>query len=143
MIIRVAGATRRAASTVQIGRHRLVDLIEELAELGRAVPAVQRADHPSGGPIQRGDGTALGGLVLYSGNQGSDVQAAELATALGADPSSVHAVNPFVGGAFGGKGRTSVPAFLAAAAARALGRPIKAALSREQGFTATATRAET
>jgi xanthine dehydrogenase YagR molybdenum-binding subunit len=84
-----------------------------------------------------------GRLTVYSGNQGSDLQAAELAGALALDPSSVHALNPFVGGAFGGKGRTSAPAFLAAAAARALDRPIKAALSREQVFTATAGRAAT
>jgi xanthine dehydrogenase YagR molybdenum-binding subunit len=84
-----------------------------------------------------------GRLTVYSGNQGSDLQAAELAGALDLDPSAVHAVNPFVGGAFGGKGRTSAPAFLAAAAARALDRPIKAALSREQVFTATAGRAAT
>jgi len=83
------------------------------------------------------------GLTVYSGNQGSNLQAAELAGALGTDPSSVRAVNPFVGGAFGGKGRTSTPAFLAAAAARALGRPVKAALTREQVFTATAGRAAT
>lgn len=84
-----------------------------------------------------------GGLTIYSGNQASDLQAAELATALGEEPSAVHAVNPFVGGAFGGKARTSAPAFLAAAAARSIGRPVKAALTREQVFTATAGRAAT
>jgi xanthine dehydrogenase YagR molybdenum-binding subunit len=83
------------------------------------------------------------GLTVYSGNQGSHLQAMEMAQALDTDPSSVHAVNPFVGGAFGGKGRTSVPAFLAAAAARTLGRPVKVVLSREQVFTATAGRAAT
>jgi xanthine dehydrogenase YagR molybdenum-binding subunit len=83
------------------------------------------------------------GLTVYSGNQGSDLQATELAGALGTEPSAVHAVNPFVGGAFGGKGRTSAPAFLAATAARVLDRPVKAALSREQVFTATAGRAAT
>ncbi|WP_433873675.1 xanthine dehydrogenase family protein molybdopterin-binding subunit [Saccharopolyspora sp. CA-218241] len=83
------------------------------------------------------------GLVLHSGNQMSDMQAAEVAGALGLDPASVHAVNPFVGGAFGGKGQTSAPTFLAAAAAKALGRPVKAALTREQVFTATANRAAT
>jgi xanthine dehydrogenase YagR molybdenum-binding subunit len=83
------------------------------------------------------------GLTVYSGNQGSNLQAAELADALEEDPSSVHAVNPFVGGAFGGKARTSVPAFLAAAAAKILDRPVKAALSREQVFTATANRPAT
>ena len=83
------------------------------------------------------------GLTMYSGNQGSNLQAMELALALELDPSSVHAVNPFVGGAFGGKGRTSVAAFLAAAAARELGRPVKVVLSREQIFTATAIRGAT
>lgn len=84
-----------------------------------------------------------GTLTVYSGNQGTYLQAPELASALGVDPSSVHSVNPFVGGAFGGKARTSVPAFLAAASAKVLDRPVKAALSREQVFTATATRAAT
>jgi xanthine dehydrogenase YagR molybdenum-binding subunit len=83
------------------------------------------------------------GLTIYSGNQATHLQAEELVSALGLDPSAVHAVNPFVGGAFGGKARTSAPAFLAAAAARALGRPVKAALTREQVFTATAGRAAT
>jgi len=84
-----------------------------------------------------------GTLTVYSGNQAAHMQAGELAMALGLDPDAVRAVNPFVGGAFGGKGRTSAPAFLAAAAARALGRPVKAALTREQVFTATAGRAAT
>lgn len=84
-----------------------------------------------------------GGLTVYSGNQGANLQATELAQALSLDPSSVRSVNPFVGGAFGGKARTSVAAFLAAAAAKALDRPVKVVLSREQVFTATATRAAT
>ncbi|MCI2416383.1 xanthine dehydrogenase family protein molybdopterin-binding subunit [Saccharopolyspora sp. K220] len=83
------------------------------------------------------------GLTVYSGNQGANLQAAELAAALDVDPASVHSVNPFVGGAFGGKARTSAPAFLAAAAAKALDRPVKAALTREQVFSATAGRAAT
>jgi xanthine dehydrogenase YagR molybdenum-binding subunit len=83
------------------------------------------------------------GLTVYSGNQGSNIQAMELAEALNTDLSSVHSLNPFVGGAFGGKARTSVAAFLAAAAARTLGRPVKVVLSREQVFTATAIRAAT
>src|SRR5919106_4347919 len=83
------------------------------------------------------------GLTIYSGNQGASFQQADMAAALELEPSSVHTINPFVGGAFGGKGTTSDPAFLAAAASRALGRPVKAALSREQVFTATANRPET
>ncbi|MEV8609758.1 xanthine dehydrogenase family protein molybdopterin-binding subunit [Amycolatopsis sp. NPDC051373] len=84
-----------------------------------------------------------GELTVYTGNQGSNLIAMELAGALALDVSAVHVINPYVGGAFGGKGRTSTPAFLAAAAAKELGRPVKAALTREQVFTATATRAAT
>ncbi|GAA3545257.1 xanthine dehydrogenase family protein molybdopterin-binding subunit [Amycolatopsis ultiminotia] len=86
---------------------------------------------------------ADGALTVYSGNQGSDMQAVELAGALKLPESAVHAVNPYVGGAFGGKGRTSAPAFLAAGAARVLGRPVKCSLTREQVFTATANRPAT
>ncbi|HJP72950.1 MAG TPA: xanthine dehydrogenase family protein molybdopterin-binding subunit [Pseudonocardiaceae bacterium] len=82
-------------------------------------------------------------LTIYSGNQGSNLQSEDIADALGLDRAAVRALNPFVGGAFGGKGRTSTPAFLAAAAARALGRPVKASLTREQVFTVTAGRAST
>jgi xanthine dehydrogenase YagR molybdenum-binding subunit len=83
-----------------------------------------------------------GTVTVYTGNQGSDLVAAALADALGVDHAAVHVVNPFVGGAFGGKA-LSTPAFLAAAAARDLDRPVKAALTREQVFTATATRPAT
>jgi xanthine dehydrogenase YagR molybdenum-binding subunit len=84
-----------------------------------------------------------GGLTMYSGNQAANIQAMELASALDADLASVRSINPFVGGAFGGKGRTSIAAFLAAAAAKTLDRPVKVVLSREQVFTTTANRAAT
>ncbi|WP_033290363.1 xanthine dehydrogenase family protein molybdopterin-binding subunit [Amycolatopsis jejuensis] len=84
-----------------------------------------------------------GEFTIYSGNQGSHLQSAEMSSVLGVDPAAVHAVNPYVGGAFGGKAGTSVPGLLAAAAARALDRPVKCALTREQVFTATATRPAT
>ena len=85
-----------------------------------------------------------GELTVYSGNQARQPAGDGAGERAGAwSLSSVHAVNPFVGGGFGGKGRTSVAAFLAAAAARALDRPVKVVLSREQVFTATATRAAT
>ncbi|ONI82888.1 carbon monoxide dehydrogenase [Actinosynnema sp. ALI-1.44] len=83
------------------------------------------------------------GLTIYSGNQAAHLQAEELSTALGVDRSQVRCINPFVGGAFGGKARTSAAGFLAAAAARALDRPVKVVMSREQVFTATAGRAAT
>lgn len=124
--------------------------VPSIADALRASPVVVEAtystatqNHAAMEPHSAVAAWDSGGLTVFSGNQGSDLQAMELALALELDPSSVHAVNPFVGGAFGGKGRTSVAAFLAAAAARVLGRPVKVVLSREQVFTATAGRAAT
>ncbi|GAB2733309.1 xanthine dehydrogenase family protein molybdopterin-binding subunit [Salinifilum aidingensis] len=121
-------------------------IADALAASERVVAATYRTAPQNHAAMEPHSAVAVwesGGLTIYSGNQGSDLQAAELASALGVDPSAVRAVNPFVGGAFGGKARTSAPALLAAAAARELGRPVKAALSREQVFTATAGRAGT
>jgi xanthine dehydrogenase YagR molybdenum-binding subunit len=84
-----------------------------------------------------------GRLTVHSGNQGVGVLTGDLAGALGIDESQVHGISPFTGGAFGGKLFTSAPSFLAAAAARALDRPVKVVLSREQVFTTTAVRAST
>nr|WP_042188661.1 xanthine dehydrogenase family protein molybdopterin-binding subunit [Kibdelosporangium sp. MJ126-NF4]CEL18379.1 Xanthine dehydrogenase, molybdenum binding subunit [Kibdelosporangium sp. MJ126-NF4]CTQ97862.1 Xanthine dehydrogenase, molybdenum binding subunit (EC 1.17.1.4) [Kibdelosporangium sp. MJ126-NF4] len=83
------------------------------------------------------------GLTVYSGNQAPFLQVAELSAALGVEPSDVRSMSRFVGGAFGGKARTSVAGFLAAAVARALDRPVKIVLTREQVFTATASRPAT
>jgi xanthine dehydrogenase YagR molybdenum-binding subunit len=84
-----------------------------------------------------------GRLTIYSGNQAMASQASDVAGALGIEPADVRAVNPFVGGAFGGKFFTYSQAFLASVAARVLDRPVKVVFSREQVFTATATRSAT
>ncbi|MFD9702501.1 xanthine dehydrogenase family protein molybdopterin-binding subunit [Lentzea sp. NPDC059081] len=128
----------------------LADGVESIEDAFAASPVVVAAtyhtapqNHAAMEPHSAVAAWQDGVLTVHSGNQASNMQAAELAGALAVEPAQVHAVNPFVGGAFGGKGRTSAPAFLAAAAARALGRPVKAALAREQVFTATAGRAST
>ncbi|MFI5588737.1 xanthine dehydrogenase family protein molybdopterin-binding subunit [Amycolatopsis sp. NPDC051758] len=128
----------------------LEDGVESIADAFAASPVVVEATYTTAtqnhAAMEPHSAVAVwddGVLTIYSGNQASNLQAMELASALELDLAAVHAVNPFVGGAFGGKGRTSAPAFLAAAAARALNRPVKAALTREQVFTATAGRAAT
>ncbi len=78
-----------------------------------------------------------GKLTIFSGTQGPAAHALELATVLGVQPTDVHVVSPYVGGGFGGKAFTWAPTLLAAASARALGRPIKIVTSREQLFTVT------
>ncbi|GAA2447553.1 xanthine dehydrogenase family protein molybdopterin-binding subunit [Streptomyces macrosporus] len=82
-------------------------------------------------------------LTVHSSTQGLHFAAADLAMALEVDPSRVRVLSPYIGGAFGGKIVTYAQTKLAAAAARKLGRPVKTVLTREQVFTATATRAAT
>lgn len=82
-----------------------------------------------------------GKLTLHSGTQGPVGHAEEMAVALGIAPADVHVISPYVGGAFGGKAFTWAPSMLAAAAARALDRPVKVVTSREQLFTVTGHRA--
>ncbi|MBZ9645675.1 xanthine dehydrogenase family protein molybdopterin-binding subunit [Streptomyces sp. PSKA30] len=75
-----------------------------------------------------------GHLTAYSGTQGPMVHARLMAQGLGVDTDQVRVVNPYVGGAFGSKVPTWPDSFLTAAAARALGRPVKLVLTREQVF---------
>ncbi|CAM3298900.1 xanthine dehydrogenase family protein molybdopterin-binding subunit [Kibdelosporangium persicum] len=128
----------------------LADGVESIEDALAASPVVVEAtystatqNHAAMEPHSAVAEWTADGLIVYSGNQAAYIQAAELASALEIDVESVRCVNPYVGGAFGGKGRTSVTAFLAAAAARALDRPVKVVLTREQVFTATATRPAT
>ncbi|MET0233616.1 MAG: xanthine dehydrogenase family protein molybdopterin-binding subunit [Kibdelosporangium sp.] len=128
----------------------LADGVESIEDALRASPVVVEATYTTAtqnhAALEPHSAVAIwesGSLTVYSGNQAANIQAMELASALDIDMSLVRTINPFVGGAFGGKGRTSVAAFLAAAAAKVLDRPVKVVLTREQVFTATATRAAT
>ncbi|MGP4014549.1 xanthine dehydrogenase family protein molybdopterin-binding subunit [Saccharopolyspora sp. 5N708] len=84
-----------------------------------------------------------GTLTVYTGNQGVGLVVADLAAALGLDESRIHGISPFTGGSFGGKFFTGAHTYLAAAAARALGRPVKVVLTREQVFSGTMLRSAT
>lgn len=55
-----------------------------------------------------------------------------LAETLGIDRDAVHLMTRYIGGGFGGKGQTYDDLTLAALAARALGRPVKVAFTRQQ-----------
>lgn len=66
-----------------------------------------------------------------------------LAQQLGIRPEDVHAVSPFVGGAFGSRGSLTQRTAIVARAAQHLNRPVKLMTTREQGFTITTYRAET
>lgn len=84
-----------------------------------------------------------GKLTVYEPSQFVHGLRANTAQRLGIDPAHVHAVSPFVGGAFGAKAQHSVRTGLVALAAKRLRRPVKLVMTRDQGFTAQTYRAET
>lgn len=84
-----------------------------------------------------------GTLTLYDSNQGASTVQATIAKVFGLDPSRVHVVSPHVGGGFGSKGMPRPNVVLAAMAARAVGRPVKFAVPRQQMFATTGYRTPT
>jgi xanthine dehydrogenase YagR molybdenum-binding subunit len=84
-----------------------------------------------------------GELTVYEPSQFVYGLKANMAKRLGIDPANVHAISPFVGGAFGAKAQFSPRTGLVALAARRLNRPVKLVATRDQGFTIQTYRAET
>lgn len=70
-------------------------------------------------------------LTVHDGTQSIDWFRTHLAVSFGVPPANVRVLAPFVGGAFGGKGSVWPGTVLAALAARATGRPVRLALTRE------------
>ncbi|HVX85594.1 MAG TPA: xanthine dehydrogenase family protein molybdopterin-binding subunit [Phycisphaerae bacterium] len=81
-------------------------------------------------------------LTVYSATQHVYGCRHVIARALGLEDRQVRVICPFVGGAFGCKGSTWPHEYLAAAAAKVVGRPVKVVLSRRQMFTGCGCRPE-
>ncbi len=84
-----------------------------------------------------------GDLTIYEPSQFVVELANGAAAMTGIDPSAVHIINPYVGGAFGGKGFMTQRTALIAGASRDLARPVRNVVTRSQGFTLATYRAET
>jgi xanthine dehydrogenase YagR molybdenum-binding subunit len=84
-----------------------------------------------------------GRLTVYDSTQGPAADRDTIADVLGLPPDRVRVIAPHVGGGFGSKGSTRPHAILAALAARAAGRPVKVALTRQQMFELTGYRTPT
>ena len=84
-----------------------------------------------------------GELTIHEPSQFVVELAHGAAAMMGTDPSMVHVVNPYIGGAFGGKGFMTQRTALVAGAARDLARPVRNVVTRDQGFTLATYRAET
>jgi xanthine dehydrogenase YagR molybdenum-binding subunit len=84
-----------------------------------------------------------GSLTVYDSTQGAAPARESIARVLGLDVQQVRVVAPHVGGGFGSKGTVRPQAILAAMAAQAVGRPVKAAPTRQQMFDLTGYRTPT
>jgi xanthine dehydrogenase YagR molybdenum-binding subunit len=82
-------------------------------------------------------------LTLYDANQFTRNVEKSAAKVLGVSANDVDVRSPFVGGGFGAGLRAWPHTWLAAMAAREVGRPVKLVLSRAQMFTAVGRRAQT
>ena len=82
-------------------------------------------------------------LTIYEPSQTVGGLQHGVAQQLAIDPSDVRVISPYVGGAFGGKAAVTPRTALVALGARALRRPVKLVVSRDQGFTISTYRAET
>lgn len=78
-----------------------------------------------------------GHVTVHSDTQSPIGHAGIIAGSVGVDPAKVHVISPYVGGGFGNKAPTWHHSMLTVAAARALGRPVRTVLTREQTFTVT------
>ena len=84
-----------------------------------------------------------GELTIHEPSQFVVELANGAAAMMGIDPSAVHVTNPYMGGAFGGKGFMTQRTALIAGAARELSRTVRNVVTRDQGFTLATYRAET
>jgi xanthine dehydrogenase YagR molybdenum-binding subunit len=82
-------------------------------------------------------------LTVHDSTQGPSADRDTIASVLGVPSEQVRVISPHVGGGFGSKGTTRPHAILAALAARATGRPVKVALTRQQMFALTGYRTPT
>ncbi len=73
-------------------------------------------------------------VTLYDANQGVYGIRDTVAATFGLPPERVRVIAPYVGGGFGSKAFAHPPVMLALLAARAAGRPVKLALTRQQMF---------
>ncbi|MEP7184491.1 MAG: xanthine dehydrogenase family protein molybdopterin-binding subunit [Rhodanobacter sp.] len=84
-----------------------------------------------------------GALTLYGSYQMPTSDAKQLAKALGVAADTVRIISRYVGGGFGSKLGIAPESVAAAIAAKRLGRPVKAVMSRPQVFEATVRRSNT
>ena len=123
------------------------DVVPALAERGGVrIEATYTTPTETHNPMEPSATTAVwegDRLTIYDSTQWVQGTQATLAEAFGLAPENVRVLCPFVGGGFGCKGFQWGHTFLAAMAARQVGRPVKLVVSRPQMFTSCGHRPQT
>ena len=114
------------------------DIDATLAEADASIEAEYRTPVQHHNPIELWFTSAEwrdGGLIAYVPSQWITGTRAALAAAFDMPTEKVRVVSKFVGGGFGGKATVMNHTLIAAAAAKALGQPVKLYVGRDQMFT--------
>jgi xanthine dehydrogenase YagR molybdenum-binding subunit len=122
------------------------DVVGALATAEVVVDAVYETPALHNNPMEPHAATAVwndGTLTAYDSSQGVTSVRKALAHLFRLDAADVRVLSPHVGGGFGSKGTPRPHVVLAAMAARAVGRPVRAPLTRQQLFSATGYRTPT
>ena len=113
------------------------DVDAALADAAYTVDRTYRTPAEHNSPMEPHTATAHwdgGRLTVYDSSQGVATVREQLTNLFALGPDAVRVVSEHVGGGFGSKGTTRPHAVLAALAARAVGRPVCVALTRQQMF---------
>jgi xanthine dehydrogenase YagR molybdenum-binding subunit len=86
-------------------------------------------------PVRSAAGKDDGKMIVYDKTQGAQNNQEYICNVFGLSKNEVRLLSPFVGGAFGSGLRPQYQLFLAVMAARALKRPVRVSLTRQQMFT--------
>jgi xanthine dehydrogenase YagR molybdenum-binding subunit len=122
------------------------DVDRALAESATVLDATYRTPAYHNNPMEPHATMAVwdgGKLTLYDSNQGAHAYRETIAERFGLDKGDVRVIARHVGGGFGSKGTPRPHVVLAAMAARAVGRPVKVAVTRQQMFAFTGYRTPT
>jgi xanthine dehydrogenase YagR molybdenum-binding subunit len=128
------------------GRTERGDPDRALAEAEVVVDQTYRTPAQHNNPMETHATVAFwedGSLTVYDSSQGTTAERNELAAVFAIEPERVHVISVHVGGGFGSKGTTRPQVIVAALAAKALGRPVKVAVTRQQMFAFTGYRTPT
>lgn len=122
------------------------DLEEAMAQAAHRIDALYRTAGHASAAMEPHASIAEwhdGSLTLHGAYQMLGYNVKELADCLGVKPGKVRIVAPYVGGGFGSKLGISHEAVAAAVAAKALGRPVRVVMTRQQVFQTIMRRSET